>query len=392
MPPPWASLTTDATLYARSLPLASVAPSVIPLNTDSICRCGAVYNPDLLSTELPCTIFGLSRSYTSRIEQQVCPSSCKTGRRRGISPETRHLGLFNFNGRILLAHDLLDEYTSAYTSSETPFVAWVTVVTRRYEIHSSEGSFLSEEMFRAAWFSYVRLQQLDGDMKCPECGPTPETVIWDGVTLAFSRKHILSSLRPPTTLDIDSATRNACVYRAQQQLLVDINLRKLIRKIINGPPFPSAALAGEDVAEQGGNFPEGTQNDSGAKGDLKSKEASQAVEAAIALIDLIGSAVVQLKAVNQGLAEVFEEHFGFKAYSSRRKVSSVFRELFIQVRAHSSSSCIILNSPATARSVRRSLSSKWRLALLFRTYKLSTEIPHPTMHRCWSQSRSCTTY
>jgi hypothetical protein len=39
-------------------------------------------------------------------------------------------GVFNFNNRILFTHDLLDEYTSAYTSSETPFVGWVATVSR----------------------------------------------------------------------------------------------------------------------------------------------------------------------------------------------------------------------------------------------------------------------
>jgi hypothetical protein len=185
-------------------------------------------------------------------------------------------------------------------------------------------------MFRAVWFSYAQLQQLDGDMKCPECGPTPETVIWDGVTLAFSRKHLLSSLRPPTTLDVYSATRHESVYRGRQQLLVDVTLRKLVRKIISGPSFPSAIVEGGDV-EHGKNVVEGKQNSGGAKGDPKRKEASQAAEAALTHIELIGSATVQLKAVNQGLAEVFMEHFGFEAYSSGRKVPSVFRELFIQV-------------------------------------------------------------
>lgn len=229
-----------------------------------------------------------------------------------------------------MAHDLLDEYTSAYTSSETPFVGWVTVVTRRYEINASEKSFLSEEMFRAIWFSYARLQQLNGDMKCPECGPAPETVIWDGVTLAFSRKHVLSSLRPPTTLDPDSATRGASRYLGKQQLLQDVTLRKLVRKIIAAPALTSAAL-GEDGAEPGEIALEGIQDDQGAEGGQKSKEIAQAAKVAIEHIDLANRALVQLRAVHEGLAELFNEQFGYEAYISRRKVSSVFRELFVQV-------------------------------------------------------------
>jgi hypothetical protein len=330
LPPAWASLPTDAILYTRPLPL-SIAPSVILLNKDSICKCGTSYDPGQPSTEQPCTIYTLSKSYASRIELQICPS-CKVGKRRGISPETRNLGLFNFNGRILVTHDLLDEYTSAYTSSETPFVAWVAVVARRYVIHSSGKSFLSEEMFRAVWFSYARLQQLEGDMQCPECGPSPETVIWDGVTLAFSRKHLLTSLRPPTTLDINSPTRDSSRYQPQQQLLFDANLRKLVRKIVRGLALP-IAVVGEYFEEAPvEEVPGGKQKDSGVKGGSKGKDGSQAAVAAINHIYGIESACKQLKAVNLGLASLFEEHYGIRAYGSGRKVSSVFRELFVQVR------------------------------------------------------------
>jgi CxC4 like cysteine cluster associated with KDZ transposases len=251
---------------------------------------------------------------------------------RGISPETRDIGLFNFNGRILVAHDLLDEYTSAYTSSETPFVAWVTVVSRRYGIHSSGKPFLSEEMFRAVWFSYARLQQLEGDMKCPECGPSPETVIWDGVTLAFSRKQVLPSLRPPTTLDNDSPRREHCRYQPHQQLISDGALRKLIRKVIRGPSLPSGIMgdhleeAAEEVTSKNGKDGKGPDDE-----ELKNKTRAQAAAAAIDQIDGIESACKQLKMIDQGLGSLFEEHFGLRAYSTRHQVPSVFRELFIQV-------------------------------------------------------------
>jgi hypothetical protein len=252
---------------------------------------------------------------------------------RGISPETRNLGLFNFNGRILVAHDLLDEYTSAYTSSETPFVAWVAVVTRRYEIHLSEKPFLGEDMFRAVWFSYARLQQLKGDMECPECGPTPETVIWDGVTLAFSRKHLLSSLRPPTTLDTHSVTRDTCRYQGQQQLLSDTTLRKLVRKIIVAPPLPNDT-PGDVEEEDEEEVPSRKEKDTSSahKGGSKGKNGGQAAAAAIAHIEAIDQACEQLGNINEGLAVLFTEHYGFEAFSKRSKAPSVFRELFVQVR------------------------------------------------------------
>jgi hypothetical protein len=188
-------------------------------------------------------------------------------------------------------------------------------------------------MFRAVWFSYARLQQLNGDMECPECGPTPETVIWDGVTLAFSRKHLLSSLRPPTTLDTNSVTRDTCRYQGQQQLLSDTNLRKLVRKIITASPLPNVTQ-GEEVEEEGEEVSGRKQKDtsSGHKGGSKGNDGSQAAAAAIVHIGEIERACEQLREVNEGLAILFIEHYGFQAYSKRRKAPSVFWELFVQVR------------------------------------------------------------
>jgi hypothetical protein len=81
---------------------------------------------------------------------------------------------------------LLDEYTAAYTSSETPFSACVSVVSRRYSIHSggSEHPFVSAEVFRAVWFAYVKLQYLDGSMACPMQLPLCFVVKMDGCVLA----------------------------------------------------------------------------------------------------------------------------------------------------------------------------------------------------------------
>ena len=84
-----------------------------------------------------CTIYNIMESYEATIELQVC-SKCPPNRRRHVGPDCRTLGLFNYNNRILLTHDLLDDYTMAYTSSETPFVAWVGVVSRRYTRHMSQ--------------------------------------------------------------------------------------------------------------------------------------------------------------------------------------------------------------------------------------------------------------
>ncbi|KAJ7303757.1 hypothetical protein DFH08DRAFT_825548 [Mycena albidolilacea] len=45
-----------------------------------------------------------------------------------------------------------------------PFSAWVSVVARRYKLHSSDRPFAMTQMFRAVWFAYAKLLYLEGDM------------------------------------------------------------------------------------------------------------------------------------------------------------------------------------------------------------------------------------
>jgi hypothetical protein len=129
-----------------------------------------------------------------------------------------------------------------YTSSETPFSAWVSVVSRRYKVHSGPLSFVTAEAFRDVWFAYVKLQYLDGSMMCPRCGPSPENTIWDGVTLAFNRKHLLPTLEPPTTMQPKSVERTTTRYISNQQLLVDRKIRRLVRRVITRTPLTMEAL------------------------------------------------------------------------------------------------------------------------------------------------------
>jgi len=167
------------------------------------------------------------------IELQLCPNKCSGSRFRHIGPDGATLGVFNYNNRMLFSHDLLDDYTLAYTSSETPFTSWVGVVQQRYRRFSPVASFVSEEIFRAAWFSYSVLQDFGNDMLCPICGPEPSTVIFDGVTVAFGKKHLTTSLRPPTMIDQHSPRRE-CNYIKGQAALKDATTCKLVRAVVTG--------------------------------------------------------------------------------------------------------------------------------------------------------------
>lgn len=95
--------------------------------------------------------------------------------------------------------------------------------------------FMGQDLFRSIWFAYASLQHFVGDMSCSSCGTAPETVIWDGITLAYGKKHLLPSLRPPTTVHPQSAVRKNTVYRPHQQLLRDPVLRKHVREALRGP-------------------------------------------------------------------------------------------------------------------------------------------------------------
>ncbi|KAJ7865210.1 hypothetical protein B0H13DRAFT_1637212, partial [Mycena leptocephala] len=117
-PPPWAALNSDPLLYQRCSALEDV-PDILRLTGTSSCCCSeprCLFDPTRGITQQKCTVYGLFRSWETMIEVQSC-TKCS---HRVIGPDCRELGIFNYNNRKLFAHDLLDEYTSAYTSSETP--------------------------------------------------------------------------------------------------------------------------------------------------------------------------------------------------------------------------------------------------------------------------------
>ncbi|KAF9455680.1 hypothetical protein BDZ94DRAFT_1286060 [Collybia nuda] len=179
----------------------------------SSCPCGhgpqTMYDKENPVEERNCTIYTLVEAHPASIQVQRC-KGCETEKScHYIGPDGCQLGLFNLDNTHLFSHDLLDEYTSAYTSSETPFVAWVTVMTQRYKLYDSGVPFVGPDLFRSAWFAYVSIQEFNSDFQCPTCGPVPTQVVCNGITLAFQDKHLLPSMRPPTTTDESSPIRDS---------------------------------------------------------------------------------------------------------------------------------------------------------------------------------------
>jgi hypothetical protein len=314
MPPAWAALSTDKKLYERPRGTYWTEDNIFKLDSRASCPFGGqrtIYNPvnDVHLEE--CTIYTLTHAVVCKIELQQCPL-CKSrpGRvRRHIGPETRDLGVFNYNNRILCTHDLLDDYTCAYTSSETPFIAWTTVMSRRYSTTRSPTPFLDEETFRNVWFAYVNLQAFEEDMSCRKCGPTPDDTIWDGVTLAFHEKRLLPTLRPPTTVHEDSVIRTS-KYVKNQQILKDAEFRKKVLRIIKlqRPKRGSRKEQEKDVEES-------TDEDE------------------TGIYEEIPGIVNRLKAVNSEMGRVFEMFFGQGSFQPDHNIRGqrAVKELFVQV-------------------------------------------------------------
>ncbi|KAG5633745.1 hypothetical protein H0H81_005593, partial [Sphagnurus paluster] len=298
-------------------------PPVIRLNRDSTCICEgrerAQYDPTKPTFQRDCVIYGLAGAVRTSIELQKCPI-CPGRRRRYVGPDPRTEGLFNYNNRILVTHELLDDYTSVYTSSETPFTAYVTVMQRRYNSNQAASSeFMPEAMFRAVWFAYVNLQDFCGDMCCQRCGPSPQDIIWDGVTVGFNQKHLLPSLRPPTISD-DGAPIRTNNYIGKQQILQDAKLRRDLRRVVQrgkGKGKRRDTVVSED--------------DENSEPILDKSDA--AVKAEVEWLKLIPDVFLHLSRIDEGLGLLFMEHFGL---SAEAVASKVYKNLFLQLAADES--------------------------------------------------------
>ncbi|KAL0067409.1 hypothetical protein AAF712_005638 [Marasmius tenuissimus] len=248
-PPAWAELPSDHAHYPRPA-ITEHPPALIALGAQNRSPCGrtdCIVDNDLKVVK-SCTVYTLNRSCTSEIELVAC-SSCPARKHCFVGPEPRDVGLFNYNNSVLFTHDVLDEYTSQFTSSKTPFVSFVETTNRRYERLGSK--FVKEDLFRSVWFSYVRIQDFSKDMSCKRCGPEPDCLIWDGVTLGFGRKHLTDSLRPPTYTDDHSPQRQRSYPQKPQLLNNELPLRRQIRRWVKNGRKAGRKRGDED--DDGGN-------------------------------------------------------------------------------------------------------------------------------------------
>jgi hypothetical protein len=196
--------------------------------------------------------------------------------------------------------------------------------------------FVSEDIFRAAWFAFVKIQLFENDMQCLECGPHPEDVIWDGVTLAFGRKHIKSSLRPPTTCH-EKSVICASQYESYQQLIPSSTMRNLLRKVVKGRSLligPDEFKNNSGVTSTEGRESVPDDNESACEDVDTPTTAALGTKAATHLLSRIRAipdVIDKLHQLDPALGKTFEENYGARTLLSNREAPPVYQRFFAQV-------------------------------------------------------------
>jgi len=167
-------------------------------------------------------------------------------------------------------------------------------------------------------------------MTCPQCGPTPDDVIWDGVTLAFARKHVTESLQPPTVCHQLSACR-VRRYQPNQQLIVAPALRKLLKKVVTGRPL---VLSAQELRAIEANQPiveEEVPDENEGQDSVRPTVGRQDLLDVLERIRVIPQVATELSAVNIHAGNIFQAQFSIDAILSKHTAAPVYQRLFIQV-------------------------------------------------------------
>ena len=255
------------------------------------------------------------------------------------------------------------------------------------------------------WFAYIKLLSLDNDFECPHCGPSPETTIWDGVTLAFNRKHVLPSLEPPTATFKDSPVRGWTHYVYKQQLLDDKELQHLVRMIISGPSLQLFSSMLGEVQSTNMGADECNDDDKDLNGDggnhvgiskpgdenhvedshvaRRHMAVAKAKRELLARIEAIPTACERLAKVDAGLGEIFAQQFGLAALAEGTWGAPVFCQFFAQVHLPEHSFGFN-HAHLVIRWLRKNQSSRWLQGQLWLHWEnLSRLQPFKTLHD-WS--------
>ena len=248
-PPRWCRLSTDTTNYP-SLPSPSLPPSLLPLDPQSRCCCGSMKPEGTNTTTQSFIVFGVRTATSCEIEVANC-TVCHH-RLRKYGPDCGLAGIFNWNNHYGFTHELLNEYTSLFTSTIVPFSAFVTSRNRAYTDSLSPLPFCSTETFTRVWFAFTELQALDSGMECISCGKHPEIVIADGVSIAYSSSKFVQGLLPPSATSATSPINHTVTPGSNdsRKAISDRKLRKEVQALVALSSRPTDfALSSDSIPE-----------------------------------------------------------------------------------------------------------------------------------------------
>lgn len=195
---PWDLETTRMTF---PIPL----PTLFKLDSLSKCAyCGQLYsNTEIKVVETK--LWDYSGCYEVKVETSNCGGHCKNG--DNIGPDLSQFAIFNYSNKHLFTHFVLDSYTASMATSETPFISFISLLQYMYSRQKIDSIPPPSKVFRNAWFDYIRLQNFDSRMTCPQCGSEPEIVIADGISMGYTAKFKSGTLKPPTAISPTSLHR-----------------------------------------------------------------------------------------------------------------------------------------------------------------------------------------
>lgn len=175
-------------------------------------------------------------------------------------------------------------------------------------------------------------------MICPTCGPSPKAVIFDGVTLAFNRKNLWSTLEPPTAIHPTFIKKDAVRQVPKLQCIPDSKLRHALRDVLRGPPLlisllPDISCLNLDTdadTESNATDNETEVPNRGQKAQTRKFKAMQAQ------IKRIPKVLQGLTAVDPHLASFFDRCYGPVAVMSNLNTPQIYQRLLLQVRSSTS--------------------------------------------------------
>lgn len=235
-PPSWARLPADDMAGIKTYATPRALPAVLRFEEGEIprCRCGwtalAAPTPSEIRI-IACTIFDLTAAEVCEIEVVDC-QRCHARFRQAAGPDLGRLGLFNYNNTRIATHRLLNNFSATFTKLATPFDAYVEVRVREYMESESATPFMSPDIFRTLWFSFVRLQVNEHAFECSICGPDPPVIVADGISAGFDLKQLRQGLRPPTAVDDASPVVEDVIRHDPTALISDAKVRKLAIRLV----------------------------------------------------------------------------------------------------------------------------------------------------------------